>query len=209
VKFRRISHERYFVLWANSEEIQEEYSLKELLALLPIDFHERAFRYRKKEDAFNYVLGRLMLKEALDFFNLPKGRIKKLTFTSTGQPLIDGFHFNISHSGTYVVCAIAKEEAIGIDIEVIRPIDIEHLRKPFTEKEWSLIMNASDASRQLLDLWTKKEAVLKLYGAGIGAVDKVDLESETQAIFDRESVCTLKTIVFDERIFMSIALAKK
>ena len=206
LKFNKITRENYFIYTANSNLIHEDYSLEMLLELLPTQFHERALRYRKEEDVFNFILGRLMLIEALVFFDLPISNVTQLTYTENGQPLIEGIYFNISHSGTYVVCAVAKKEAIGIDIEVIRPIEIEHLRKPFTEKEWNIIVKSPNVAQQLLDLWTKKEAVLKLYGAGIGAVEKVDLVSDAKAIFDQNNKCTLETIIFDDKVLMSIAL---
>jgi 4'-phosphopantetheinyl transferase len=44
------------------------------------------------------------------------------------------FHFNISQSGNWVVCA-TDNHPVGIDIEQIQPIDFQIVNSYFSKKE--------------------------------------------------------------------------
>ena len=78
--------------------------------------------------------------------------------------------FNISHSGDYVVCAAAKTPgcttAVGVDVEHPRPDSLHVAERVFTarEIEW---MQQGDAPRRFCQLWTCKEALIKLFGEGL------------------------------------------
>lgn len=75
-------------------------------------------------------------------------------------PAID---FNISHSGEYVVLAVAVGKKIGIDIELIdEHIDLTIKSIVFNECEERIINNYYD----FFVLWSKKEAYLKCLGLG-------------------------------------------
>nr|WP_084787523.1 hypothetical protein [Anaerobacillus alkalidiazotrophicus] len=47
---------------------------------------------------------------------------------------LQSFHFNVSHSGNWVVCA-TDNQPIGIDIEEIKPIDFQIVYSFFSETE--------------------------------------------------------------------------
>ena len=55
-----------------------------------------------------------------------------------GKPFLSyrpGVHYNISHSGAYVVCVLADQE-VGIDIQIHRKVNYDRmLRRMVTEKE--------------------------------------------------------------------------
>lgn len=189
---KKTKKEAYSIYFADASIFQKKYTLEELLSDLPEAIGQKALRYKNPQAAFNHVVGRLLLREALKEGGYPSSFLKNITFSPTGQPLLDGvFSFSIAHSGQYVVCAISKKGKIGIDIEVIRPIVAAHLRHWFTAAEWAFIQAAVDPKRQLFKLWTKKEAVLKTFGAGIGAFKKVELVGEDRAVFDGQYACHL------------------
>ena len=76
-------------------------------------------------------------------------------------------HFNLSHSGKYVVLAIADQE-VGIDIERVRPYHEATAKKIFSNE----IQNAmselcgEEKDRIFTQLWTELEAKLKVKGIG-------------------------------------------
>ena len=75
-------------------------------------------------------------------------------------PAID---FSVSHSGEYVVLAVAFGGNIGIDIEFIdKHIDLTIKSIVFSDFECKLINNYYD----FFVLWSKKEAYLKCLGFG-------------------------------------------
>ncbi|MGW6184938.1 4'-phosphopantetheinyl transferase family protein, partial [Bacillus mycoides] len=89
-----------------------------------------------------------------------------------GKPFFKNFsdfHFNISHSGEWVVCATANSN-VGIDIE--RVSDIEALKLAnefFSDEEFYDIpsMNSDEQINYFYDIWTLKESYIKTIGKGL------------------------------------------
>ena len=77
-------------------------------------------------------------------------------------------HYNISHSGPHMVCAIG-EAPLGIDIEILRPIDLKIAKRFFAPDEFHYIRTAPAYEQQRLffEIWTKKEAYIKYRGEGL------------------------------------------
>ncbi len=84
-----------------------------------------------------------------------------------GKPLADnGVHFNISHSGDYVMFVMA-DKPVGCDIEKVGEVDALKMGKyVFSESEMCEIENASDKTDKFFEFWTKKESLLKCMGEG-------------------------------------------
>jgi phosphopantetheinyl transferase len=76
-------------------------------------------------------------------------------------------HFSTAHSGSMVVCAVALDVNIGIDIEQVLPIALDDYREQLTENEWNFIQNSSERLLAFYQIWTKKEALLKALGRGV------------------------------------------
>jgi len=74
-------------------------------------------------------------------------------------------HYNISHSGNWVILAVADKE-VGVDIEYINPqFDYQDiLTDNFSEDEISFIMENPE---HFFTLWTRKEALTKATGIGL------------------------------------------
>jgi 4'-phosphopantetheinyl transferase len=79
--------------------------------------------------------------------------------------------FNLAHSGGKAVIALAGDAAIGVDIELLRPIDdVESLaRLVFSDVERRELEFASDPVSAFLNGWTRKEAYVKALGLGLSA----------------------------------------
>ncbi len=78
-------------------------------------------------------------------------------------------HFNASHSGNYTAVAVSDSE-IGIDIESLREYSPAVAKKHFTNDEIEYIAAAKERparDRRFFELWTAKEAYLKMTGQGI------------------------------------------
>ena len=76
-------------------------------------------------------------------------------------------HFNLSHSGKYVVLAIADQE-VGIDIERVRPYHEATAKKIFSNEIQNAISElcGEEKDRIFTQLWTELEAKLKVKGIG-------------------------------------------
>jgi len=77
------------------------------------------------------------------------------------------FHFNISHSDNAVTVVVC-DGAVGIDCEKIQKANPKLAKRFFTEKENAYINeNPLESDTRFFEIWTKKEAFLKLSGKGI------------------------------------------
>ena len=100
-----------------------------------------------------------------------------------GKPFATGLeaHFNISHSGNFVVCAVS-ERSVGIDVEQLRPVRSRLAQKVCTPAELSYIQEApgwgdllsGEAMVRFFRIWTAKEAYFKWTGTGITNLKSVD-----------------------------------
>ncbi len=99
-----------------------------------------------------------------------------------GKPLLEndrGCHFNISHSGNWVVCVI-DDAPVGIDVERIQEIDLAVSRTCFTKAERADLFDKSEDQQldYFFDLWTLKESYIKAIGEGMSC----DLHSFSMAV---------------------------
>lgn len=88
-----------------------------------------------------------------------------------GKPYIKGnpLYFNVSHCGNVILSAFASEE-IGVDIEIVRKFNNAVPRRFFTDEErdyMDMSFDEAEADRRFFEIWTAKEAFLKLLGVGI------------------------------------------
>lgn len=123
------------------------------------------------EDALRSLAGewltRLVLSEKLHV-NFSEILIEH---DKNGKPFYfppSNIHFNVSHSGDWSVCALSSLP-VGVDIEMVQPIDINIARVCFTENEYETMSGFVDISDQFnyfYDIWTIKESYLKATGSG-------------------------------------------
>jgi len=95
----------------------------------------------------------------------------EMGFGENGKPHIenlDNLHFNISHSGHYVVCAVGKAE-LGIDVERLRKVNINIAERYFSASEINDLLKLDESERTdyFITLWTIKESFLKAIGKGL------------------------------------------
>lgn len=81
-----------------------------------------------------------------------------------------GLQFNLSHSGDWVLCAVTRAHAVGIDIEQVRPgIDCLGIaQRVLSPSELSQFAAMPEAHRSdaVFAAWTQKEAFVKATGEG-------------------------------------------
>jgi 4'-phosphopantetheinyl transferase len=147
--------------------------------LFPEQIQKDILAFRRDEDATASLLGKLLLEDGMRRLGIPLNW-EYFALTSKDKPFFqNGPEFNISHSGKIVVCAIASEP-IGIDIEKIRTIKIDHFNRQFSEKEWEIINSAENKVQQFFEFWAIKEAAIKADGRGMEMVSKTEILSETE-----------------------------
>lgn len=143
----------------------------------------RSDRYRREEDKLRCVaadaLLRYAVRETLDITDFT------VIQDANGKPCIENaeqFHFNLSHSGPWVVIAWGGSP-VGIDVQQIRMDSGKELiaRRHFTAGEQAYVFAAQGECRaeRFFTVWTAKESWLKYLGTGIRQpLDSFDVLSE-------------------------------
>ncbi len=145
------------------------------LKALPVVIKKRLFKLDQKDDRFRGVIARLILKKILIVEGYSENVLKKIKIDEYNRPYLDNkIDFNISHSGNYVLCAIctngAKKTRVGVDIEKMRKIKIDEFNVFLSKTELVDVLRKKRPLNRYFELWTKKEAVSKANGKGIGTL---------------------------------------
>lgn len=86
-----------------------------------------------------------------------------------GKPCFPDFpqcHFNLSHSGTLLLCALSSRP-VGVDIERVRPRREGLFRYALTQEEYDRFAALGGDWPAFYTLWTRKEAWCKYTGLGL------------------------------------------
>lgn len=130
-------------------------------------------KQRVKQNADNMLIGEILAKTVIKkIFGIDIAQ-QEFTYTEYGKPYLLNYsdvHFNISHSGEYVVCCVS-DKPVGVDIQKISEYNSDVAKRVCTEKELVQIENSLDKASEFTKLWTQKEAVLKMHGIGIASGD--------------------------------------
>lgn len=121
---------------------------------------EKAFRFKNEKDQMRCLISSYLVNQ------LSKEELKK---NETGKPFYpSGPYFNISHSGKYVIMAIANQE-VGVDIEEDIEKNMDILLKIFNEAESKMIKEHAD----FYYLWCAKESLIKCMGISIAKIKEI------------------------------------
>ncbi len=142
-----------------------------LLQFAPPEKQERILRQRVKQNADNMLVGAALVRHMIwEAFRIPLSQ-QHIVYGSYGKPYLRDYpnaHFNISHSGRYVVCAVA-DRPVGIDVQVIGTYRHDVAVRVCSEEQLVKIEASNDPAAEFTKLWTQKEAYLKMLGRGITA----------------------------------------
>jgi len=158
--------------------------LSEFSYLLSETERQRASRFVQEADRARFQLGRAATRALLSrYLARPAaaiglvadahGKLRMQTAPAADQPLI---HFNLSHSGDWVVLAFSRTCALGIDVEAIaeRAVSADLIAYVMSEHEQQGLQSLP-AQRQraaFFKCWTSKEAFIKGCGIGLRAALK-------------------------------------
>jgi 4'-phosphopantetheinyl transferase len=79
-------------------------------------------------------------------------------------------HFSVSHADSLSIVAVSRDRPVGIDIEAEQSgLEQEFVRSFLSRREWNAVHLLPEAQRRrdVIRLWTLKEAYTKLLGIGI------------------------------------------
>jgi len=159
-----------FVLQLEEAQYTPEFQ-EMLLQYLPEAGKLRVQDRQNATSKLQTVAGELLARYSVGhYLDKPYQEIN-LVFGEKGKPHIGNLadvHYNISHSGYYVVCAVSSKE-LGIDVERIRKVNLRIAERFFSPSEIHDLMAVEEENRMqyFITLWTIKESYLKAIGRGL------------------------------------------
>lgn len=180
------------------------------LGLLPGNLKAEVLRYKKWQDRYNSLFGKLLVYIGYYIFTGNELSFHDFLRDNYGKPYVRGsdIQFNISHSYWKVICGFSTSD-VGVDIEEIKDIDLNHFDGIFSLKENMEIRK--HGILKFYEFWTKKEAASKALGKGLSiAFDEIEIESNvatyndlhwyTQGYKLQDSYCSIASSVPLEEI---------
>jgi len=160
----------------------EPHALAKLWNLLSSDEQLRASRFRFDLHRNRFIAGRGLLRIVLGAYcgNAPARLL--FHYGPNGKPQLPAqrLHFNLAHSEDVGVLAISEAGPVGVDIEHVRTLpEFDELVSRFFcthEAEQFSALPEEQQPDAFFNLWTRKEALLKATGEGIGeSLNKVEV----------------------------------
>lgn len=159
-------------------------------------------RFRNNKDKYRGLISEILIRNIICAqLNISNEEIFFVE-NEFGKPFLkgyDNFHFNISHSGQWIVCTVDDKD-IGIDIEKIESIDYRELSENFfSEKEYKFIFEStlSDQLKNFYRIWTLKESYIKAEGKGLS----IPLKSFAIEIINNETIQVVSRNSFSKYYF--------
>ena len=169
-------------LWHWPLEGVDHAQIERAWRLLSFDERRRAERFLRHEDRVAFAFSHAGLRLILGTWVGCDPATLRLTMEAHGKPClaldIPGVtlrprpFFNLSHSHGMAALAISTSFDLGVDIELIRPIEAEDLaRRFFSAAENAALASLAEEDRleAFFTAWTRKEAYLKAIGLGLAA----------------------------------------
>lgn len=123
--------------------------------------------YKKEEDKLRSVAAFLLLARALQDRGIDP--VPEFAYEAWGKPYLPGcpIHFSLSHCEKAVVCAVS-DVPVGVDAQDEMEFSSKLADRICSEEERASLAAAKDPGKALTALWTKKEALAKCSGKGLG-----------------------------------------
>lgn len=144
---------------------------------LPAPFAERVYSMRDAKQQARTLAGYWLLERGASLAGLGVVDLRRLGRSVHGRPEIAGGpYFSISHCSDTVVCALLSGCEAGVDVERVRPVDVQKLQR-FLAPGNPTDTDTSPAS--FFRAWTAREAVVKATGqVGLARIAKVQLQPQ-------------------------------
>lgn len=160
--------------------------VEESATLLSDAERKRADRFARDRDRRRFIVARAELRRQLGERLATPPRTIAFTRGPQGKPGLaegagpDHLAFSVSRCGGVAALAFASGPAVGVDIEALRAVpEAEAIAERFcSPAEWRAYRTLAEPKRLrgFFNWWTRKEALVKAQGRGLGqALDTFDV----------------------------------
>lgn len=188
----------YLLLFDTKSPISEP-MFNYLLQFSPPEKQAHILRQRVKQNADTMAVGGALARHMIyQAFHIPLDQ-QVIAYGPHGKPSLRDFpnaHFNISHSGPYVACAVS-DKPVGVDIEQIRPVELCAIQRVCTKEEQRAIFEYLPTGDEFtvvtdrhtlarfFEIWTGKEAEVKRTGVGIGSNESISVSLDPARLISK------------------------
>lgn len=137
---------------------------------------DRASRFHRRDDGDRYLAAHGALRLLLASYLTCDPLGIRFAVTENGKPFLEDerLQFNLSHSGDLALIAVAWSRQVGVDVEQLRAMpDLKSVAaRVCTPGELQSLAGLAEPQREraFFAMWTRKEALAKATGEGIGAI---------------------------------------
>lgn len=143
---------------------------------LSADELQRAARFRLQQDRDRFIAARGWLRLVLSKYLHQEPARLVFGYNAYGKPSLAApaqITFNLSHAHEFVLLAITRDRAVGVDLEHLRPICATELAtlaanffSPAEQAAWQSLAPGEQRAA-FFNCWTRKEAYVKARGQGL------------------------------------------
>ena len=150
----------------------------------------RINRLSNRRKAIDVLMGEIIVRQAICTRTGIRNEDLRFSTNAYGKPYLTNdpnVQFNISHSAGLVICAI-NDKVVGVDIELIKPANLNIARRFFCDEEYEFVVN-TDSVEAFYKIWTMKESYIKWDGRGLSiplrSFNVLEIERRGSPIFRR------------------------
>ena len=181
------------------------------MAELPVSSQLKIKSYKHQVDRQSRLLSQHLLKYAITHFNLDQLLLNGYSYTAYNKPYLDNcpLNFSIGHTDAMSVCAVSMSGEVGVDVEKVKPIDLNLMADYFEPKIWESINRSKDSTVSFYQHWTRLEAAIKASGLGIPNVEMTNIVTENKCLKIHNKLYHTHTKMMENGCIISIAAAFK
>lgn len=162
-------------VWCAGLDLPPETAAR-LHTTLSADERKRSARFRFQRDRRHFAAAHGVLRDLLGRYLETQAERISYVYNAFGKPELSHefagrFKFNLSHSASLALIAIAADSRVGVDLEHLRAqSDYAEITQQFfsaTEIEQLSRLPQHLYAEAFLACWTRKEAYLKACGSGL------------------------------------------
>ncbi|MBQ9981218.1 MAG: 4'-phosphopantetheinyl transferase superfamily protein [Oscillospiraceae bacterium] len=156
-----------FYLFVDNQKSFEPY--RKYMKYISVERQKRIERFYFDKDKITSLFSELLARKVISEKTGLKYDDIVFLLTEKGKPYIlqaDSYHFSVSHSGRCIVFA-DNTSPIGVDTEFIKDAKMNIAKNYFSADEYEYIKQSGEPDRTFFEIWTKKEAYVKMTGEGI------------------------------------------
>jgi len=158
-----------------SDEVREAGILERFAVLMAPEERARHDRFVFEKDRHQFLVTRGVIRTLIGRYLDVDPAECAFVANEYGRPSLSHpaggtLAFNISHTNGMVVCALAREPEIGVDVEdASRAIGLELARRFFSADEADALeaLPEDERAARFFEYWTLKEAYIKARGMGL------------------------------------------